>query len=241
MVAAAGPSTRAALRLVAGSSARSVASSSTRPSVTRPVATRYTSAISSSHLWTSRSASTSTSAASEEPTRLSAEVEAITTTTAAAATTITEAEPERSAPTLLPPTQYHPKTHGHHVATLHFSAHAPGPSQENLFFFIDFATRAAYALGIPVTRPSAQPTERSLWTVPKGPFVHKKSQENFERKISKRLIRVFDASEDVVDRWLHLLRIYEMPGVDMRAEIFRQRPLGIGKATLEAAKAKIRK
>lgn len=124
-------------------------------------------------------------------------------------------------PTLLPPTQYRPKTHGHHVATLHFSAYSPGPAHENLLFFIDFALRAAYALGIPANQPSAQPTRTSLWTVPKGPFVHKKAQENFERRTSRRSVKVYDANEQVIERWLHLLRIYEMPGVGMRAEIFR--------------------
>lgn len=90
-----------------------------------------------------------------------------------------------------------------------------------MLFFIDFALRAAYALGIPASQPAASPTRVSLWTVPKSPFVHKKAQENFERRTSRRSIRVWDANEEVVERWLHLLRYHEMPGVGMRAEIFR--------------------
>lgn len=94
-------------------------------------------------------------------------------------------------------------------------------SLENLTFFTDFAIRVGYALGIPLARPASLPTRVSLWTVPKGPFVHKKSQENFERRTHKRLIKAFDADTEVVERWLQFLRIHAMPGVAMRVETHR--------------------
>lgn len=122
---------------------------------------------------------------------------------------------------LLPDTPFHPKTHGHHVATLHFLSQDLSAAQENMFFFIDFALRAGYAMGIPLNKPFAPPKLHTLITVPKGPFVHKEAQENFEKRTSRRSVRVFDANEEVVERWLHYLRVHEMPGVGMRAEIFR--------------------
>ena len=49
-------------------------------------------------------------------------------------------------------------------------------------------------------------------------------------------MRVYDANEEVIEKWLHYLRIHSMIGVKMRAEIFRRRPVGIGALTFEAAK-----
>ena len=40
-------------------------------------------------------------------------------------------------------------------------------------------TRGLFVFSI--ERPVVLPTQRSLWTVLKGPFAHKKKQENFER------------------------------------------------------------
>lgn len=90
-------------------------------------------------------------------------------------------------------------------------------------------------MGIPVSGAAPAKNRKSLWTVLKGPFVHKKAQENFERITSKRVVRVYDANEEVVEKWLHYLRIHSMVGVDMRAEIFRKRPVGFGAQMYAAA------
>ncbi|CAO1636135.1 unnamed protein product [Sympodiomycopsis kandeliae] len=138
---------------------------------------------------------------------------------------------------VLPPTQYHKPTHGHHVATITFTGYSSIPVvKENLVFFSDFAIRAAYAMGMPVSGAAPVKVRQSLWTVLKGPFAHKKAQENFERLTSRRVVRVYDTNEEVVEKWLHYLRIHQMLGISMRAEIFRMRPVGIGQQTYEAAK-----
>ena len=69
-------------------------------------------------------------------------------------------------------------------------------------FFIDFARRAAFHLSIPCSGTIYLPTQTTRWTVPRGPFVHKKSQENFERKTHKRLLTFKDANKNVIDRLL---------------------------------------
>ncbi len=114
----------------------------------------------------------------------------------------------------------HPPTHGVHVATLTFRAY--GPSRDDLEFFTNFARHAAFALGIPVSRhPARLPVRTRLWTVPKSPFVHKKKQENFWRRTHARAIKVWDAEPETLDRWLQFLRIWEMAGVGMKAQVFR--------------------
>jgi len=87
---------------------------------------------------------------------------------------------------------------------------------------------AAYSLGIPVSRPVSLPTTRSLYTVIKSPFVHKKSQENFERKTHRRLIKVWDTDREVIDKWLRYLTQYGIGGVGMKAQIFEWTELGGG-------------
>lgn len=56
--------------------------------------------------------------------------------------------------------------------------------------------------------------------MPKSPFVHKKSQENFQRKEHKRAIKVYDASRASVDLWLRYLKQHAVGGVGVRAEVY---------------------
>jgi len=72
-----------------------------------------------------------------------------------------------------------------------------------------------------------------LWTVPKGPFVHKKSQENFERKVYGRVIKAWDGDESVVQRWISYLGMYPCPGVGMRVVRWVRAPVGVGRAVSE--------
>ncbi|UZJ51881.1 hypothetical protein CBS101457_001201 [Exobasidium rhododendri] len=160
--------------------------------------------------------------------------------TSVASTSTSNTPSAISLPSPFEPALFHPRTHNHHVASLHFRAHGPGQTLQNLQFYCDFALRAGYALGIPLSGTVSLPTRTSLWTVPKGPFVHKKSQENFQRRVHKRLIKVWDADIEVVDRWLHFLRINCMEGVGMRAEIYRYFPLSIGSTLLAASTSQLR-
>jgi len=105
-----------------------------------------------------------------------------------------------------------------------------------LQFFTSFALRAAKALGLPTSGSVALPTRTSLFTVPRSPFAHKKSQQNFWRKEHKRLIKVFDGQEEIVQAWLSYLRKESFGGVGMKAQVFSYREIGwgqgLGKSTL---------
>lgn len=124
-----------------------------------------------------------------------------------------------------------PPSHGVHVATLHFRSHSVALSQLDLA--VEFAQRAAYALHIPVGRPAALPITTELLTVPRGPFVHKKSQENFWRRTHKRAIKVWDANEAVVQTWVEYLSQNPVPGVGVRVQQMVYRPVGFGQAIQE--------
>ncbi|KAI0776872.1 ribosomal protein S10 [Trametes elegans] len=134
------------------------------------------------------------------------------------------------------PPHYVPKTHGIPVATLHFrSFHT-----KQLDFFVHFASHAAAALGIPISKPVHLPTQRRLWTVIRGPFVHKKSQENFERRTHKRAIKAWDAHPETVDLLVQYLEKHLAAGVGMRTTRWTRAPVGVGQKTLEAVVGQMR-
>ncbi|ESK86334.1 ribosomal protein S10 [Moniliophthora roreri MCA 2997] len=122
------------------------------------------------------------------------------------------------------PPYFHPQTHALPVATIHFRSHHP----KLLSLFTHFSVHAASALGIPTSKVIGLPTQRSLWTVLRSPFIFKKSQENFERKVYKRCIKAYDADPEVVDRWFKYLMRHEMGGVGMRMVKWDRMPIGVG-------------
>jgi small subunit ribosomal protein S10 len=93
-------------------------------------------------------------------------------------------------------------------------------SVRNLEFMADFAMRAAYFAKLPASGPVPLPKRVERWTVPRGNFVHKKSQENFERITYKRLIRIKDAHPETVELWLAFLRQHQYHGVGMKAHVW---------------------
>lgn len=108
---------------------------------------------------------------------------------------------------------------------------------ESLTFFADFALRAAYHLNLPAKGPVPMPKKTERWTVPRGPFVHKKTQENFERITHKRMIKISDGHPEVVERWLSYLNSNVMPGVGLKANTFTFDSIGVG-ARMQQAKTK---
>ncbi|KAG8761754.1 mitochondrial 37S ribosomal protein rsm10 [Ceratobasidium sp. 423] len=122
----------------------------------------------------------------------------------------------------------HAPTHHHPVALLHFRTYY----HPNLEFFLHFAYHAAYALGIPLSHPARLPTQRSLFTVPKSPFIFKKAQENFEKKTHKRAVKVWDTESEVLNVWLRYLEEHMMPGVGMRVVRWERCEVGVGEARL---------
>ncbi|KAG9095229.1 mitochondrial 37S ribosomal protein rsm10 [Ceratobasidium sp. 392] len=118
--------------------------------------------------------------------------------------------------------------HTHPIALIHFRTYHP-PTLE---LFLHFAYHAALSLNIPLSHPVRLPTQRSLFTVPKSPFIFKKAQENFEKKTHKRAVKVWNADKSVVDVWLRYLEEHMMPGIGMRVVRWEREELGFGERRL---------
>ncbi|KAH9840739.1 ribosomal protein S10 [Rhodofomes roseus] len=131
---------------------------------------------------------------------------------------------------------YHPKTHGVPVALVHFRSY----HLDLLKLFTHFSAHAAAALGIPISKTVPLPTKRTLWTVMRGPFAHKKSQENFERCTHKRVIKAWDADMEVIDRWVKYMEEHTMAGVGIRVVRWRRAPVSIGRKRFDAAMGHMR-
>lgn len=131
---------------------------------------------------------------------------------------------------------FHPRTHDIPAASIQFRSH----HTELLDLFTHFATHAASSLGIPTSRVVTLPTKRTLWTVLRSPHVHKKSQENFERRVHKRAIKAWDADPEVVDRWCRYLRRHALGGVGMRVTRWERQPLGVGRMKLEQVEERLK-
>lgn len=66
--------------------------------------------------------------------------------------------------------------------------------------------------------------------MPRSHFVHKKSQENFERKTLRRLIQIKDGHPETVSLWLAFLRKHAYYGIGMKANVWEYNQIGVGKA-----------
>ncbi|KAF1346660.1 ribosomal protein S10 domain-containing protein [Delphinella strobiligena] len=129
-------------------------------------------------------------------------------------------------------------THGVPAADLQLRSY----SVRNLEFFADFALRTAYYLNLPAKGPVPLPRITEQWTVPRSNFVHKKSQENFERITLRRLIQIQDGHPEVVQIWLGFLQKYAYYGVGMKANVWEYSSLDVGKemdAQADQIKAKV--
>ncbi|KAF8603289.1 ribosomal protein S10 [Ceratobasidium sp. AG-I] len=126
--------------------------------------------------------------------------------------------------------------HTHPVALLHFRTYHP----PTLSLFLHFAYHAALALQIPLSHPAHLPTKRSLFTVPKSPFIFKKAQENFERKTHKRAVKVWNADPEVINVWLRYLEEHMMPGIGMRVVRWERAEVGVGGKRLGEVGAALR-
>jgi small subunit ribosomal protein S10 len=93
-------------------------------------------------------------------------------------------------------------------------------SVRNLEFFADFAMRAAYYMGLAAKGPIPLPQITERWTVPRSPFIFKKSQENFERKTLRRMIQIQDGHPETVQCWLGYLEKRSYYGIGMKANVW---------------------
>ena len=76
--------------------------------------------------------------------------------------------------------------------------------------------RAAKRTGAKVLGPIPLPTKRSIYTVLRSPHVDKKSREQFETRIHKRLIDIEDTTPQTVDS---LMRLDLPAGVDVEIRV----------------------
>jgi len=118
------------------------------------------------------------------------------------------------------------KTHGVPVATIHFRSY----ELPLLELFVYFVQHAASALGIPASGVAMLPRRRQLWTVPRSPFVHKKSQQSFERVTHKRAIKLWDANPQILGFLETYMAKHEMGGVGVRVVRWDRAPLSVGQA-----------
>lgn len=70
--------------------------------------------------------------------------------------------------------------------------------------------------GAVVSGPVPLPTKRSVYTVNRSPHVDKKSREQFETRVHKRLIDIFSSTQKTIDALMKL----ELPaGVDVEVKV----------------------
>jgi len=76
--------------------------------------------------------------------------------------------------------------------------------------------RTVKQTGAMVSGPIPLPTRRTVYTVLRSPHVDKKSREQFEMRVHKRLIDIFSSSQRTIDALMKL----ELPaGVDVEVKV----------------------
>ena len=146
-------------------------------------------------------------------------------------------------PTPLPPNvlatyrvpMKHPPQYGLPVASLQLRSY----SVRNLEFFADFCLRAAFYLKLPASGPVPLPKKIERWTTLRSNFVHKKSQENFERITYRRLITIMDGHSETVERWLAYVRKWQFYGVGMKANVWEFSSLDVGEKMDQTYKSQV--
>jgi small subunit ribosomal protein S10 len=76
--------------------------------------------------------------------------------------------------------------------------------------------RTVISTGAVVSGPIPLPTKRTVYTVNRSPHVDKKSREQFETRVHKRLIDILSSTQKTVDA----LKKLELPaGVDVEVKV----------------------
>ena len=70
--------------------------------------------------------------------------------------------------------------------------------------------------GAVVSGPIPLPTKKTVYTVNRSPHVDKKSREQFETRIHKRLIDIFSSTQKTIDA---LMRLDLPAGVDVEVKV----------------------
>ena len=80
----------------------------------------------------------------------------------------------------------------------------------------DEIVKTAKRSGAVVSGPVPLPTKRTVYTVLRSPFIDKKSREQFETRIHKRLVDIYDATSQTIDALTKL----DLPaGVDLEIKV----------------------
>jgi small subunit ribosomal protein S10 len=76
--------------------------------------------------------------------------------------------------------------------------------------------RTAKGTGARISGPIPLPTEKTIYTVLRSPHVNKKSREQFETRVHKRLIDILESTPQTVDSLMKL----DLPaGVDVEIKV----------------------
>ena len=80
----------------------------------------------------------------------------------------------------------------------------------------DEIVRTAKRTGARISGPVPLPTKRTVYTVLRSPHIDKKSRKQFERRVHKRLIDIYDSNPQTVDSLMKL----DLPaGVDIEIQV----------------------
>ena len=76
--------------------------------------------------------------------------------------------------------------------------------------------KTAKSTGAIISGPIPLPSKRSIYTILRSPHVHKKSREQFQTKIHKRLIDILNSTPKTVESLMKL----DLPaGVDIESKV----------------------
>ena len=76
--------------------------------------------------------------------------------------------------------------------------------------------RTVTRTGAKIVGPVPLPTKRTVYTILRSPHADKKSREQFETRVHKRLIDIYDSNQKTVDSLMRL----ELPaGVDVEIKV----------------------
>ncbi len=76
--------------------------------------------------------------------------------------------------------------------------------------------RTVTRTGAKISGPVPLPTKKTIYTVLRSPHVDKTSREQFEMRIHKRLIDIYDSSQQTIDS---LMRLDLPAGVDVEIKV----------------------
>jgi small subunit ribosomal protein S10 len=112
-----------------------------------------------------------------------------------------------------------------------------GFMEDHLDFFSYFAKYSATALQMPTGNIEKPQPDIKRIRINKSPFVHGKSREVYDYKTYRYSIDVFNADEEVVERWIYYLKEHAPPGIRLIVDKWETREIGYGKEMLDKAQA----